>query len=324
MKKPIAIVAGEPNSISSEIIFRSWSLKKKYKHNPFFIIGSIKLLNNQMKKLKYKIKIKQINYNFKITDLNGSHLPVYNVDYNQKKAFEKISTKSNKYIFKCFDIASKFANKKKILGFINCPIAKESLFKKKHQGITEYLAKKENSKNNSVMLIYNKELSVSPITTHIPINKVIKKISSEKVIKNVKIISSFYRKFLKRKVNFAILGLNPHNYYFSKKGREKKIMDIAIKNLNKLNINAKGPISSDSSFINYKKNKFDVMIGMYHDQVLGPFKALYTYKAINITLGLPYVRVSPDHGVASDISGKKVANPNSLIESIKFFNLISI
>jgi len=324
MKKPIAIVAGEPNSISSEIIFKSWSLKKKYKHNSFFIIGNIKLLNNQMEKLKYKIKIKRINNNFKITDLKSNYLPVYNVDYKQKKPFEQISSKSNKYIFKCFDIASKFANKKKILGFINCPIAKEYLFKKKHQGITEYLAKKENNKNNSVMLIYNKELSVSPITTHIPINKVIKNISSKKIIQNVKIISSFYRKYLKKKANFAILGLNPHSYYFSKKSREKKIMDIAVKTLNKLKINAKGPVSSDSSFVNYKKNKFEIIIGMYHDQVLAPFKALYTYKAINITLGLPYIRVSPDHGVANDITGKKVANPNSLIESIKFFNLISI
>ena len=324
MNKPIAIIAGEPNSVSSEIIFKSWQNRNQYKHKPFLVVGSIFLLNLQKKKLNYKFKIKKINFNFKLDDLKGNEMPVLDVYYKQKKPFEKISSKSSKYILKCFEETLRLINQKKIVGFINCPISKESLFKKKHQGITEFLSKKSARLGKEVMLIYNKELSVSPITTHIPINKVIKKISSEKVIKNVKIISSFYRKFLKRKVNFAILGLNPHNYYFSKKGREKKIMDIAIKNLNKLNINAKGPISSDSSFINYKKNKFDVMIGMYHDQVLGPFKALYTYKAINITLGLPYVRVSPDHGVASDISGKKVANPNSLIESIKFFNLISI
>ena len=91
---------------------------------------------------------------------------------------------------------------------------------------------------------------------------------------------------------------------------------------NKLRINVKGPIASDSSFMISKKYNFDVLIGMYHDQVLAPFKALYSFDAINITLGLSYIRVSPDHGTGEDIMGKKIANPESLIEAIKFFNRI--
>ena len=104
MKKPIAIIAGEPNSIASEIIFKSWILKKTYKHKPMFIIGSFKLINQQMKKLKYKIKIKKISENFILKDLNGKELPIYDVNYTQKKPFEKISSRSNEYIFKCFDV----------------------------------------------------------------------------------------------------------------------------------------------------------------------------------------------------------------------------
>ena len=323
MNKPIAIIAGEPNSISSEIIFKCWKLKKKYIHKPLFIIGSVQLLNLQMKQLKYKIKIKKINKHFKIRDLNEIGLPVYDIDYTQKKPFEKISSKSNKYIFKCFEVALKFVNDKKILGFINCPISKEYLFKNKHQGVTEFLSKKLNKKNNNeVMLIYNKKLSVSPITTHIPLNQVSKKINQYKIVEKVKIIDNFYKKFLNKKPNFAILGLNPHNFSISKKSEEKKIINKAIKSLVKLKINAKGPVAPDSSFVIFKKYKFDVIIGMYHDQVLSPFKALYNFFAINITLGLPYIRISPDHGIAEDIVGKKIANPNSLIESIKFFNYI--
>ena len=323
MNKPIAIIAGEPNSISSEIIFKCWKLKKKYIHKPLFIIGSVQLLNLQMKQLKYKIKIKKINKHFKIRDLNEIGLPVYDIDYTQKKPFEKISSKSNKYIFKCFEVALKFVKDKKILGFINCPISKEYLFKNKYQGVTEFLSKKLNKKNNNeVMLIYNKKLSVSPITTHIPLNQVSKKINKYKIIKKVKIINNFYKKFLNKKPNFAILGLNPHNFSISKKSEEKKIINKAIKSLVKLKINAKGPVAPDSSFVIFKKYKFDVIIGMYHDQVLSPFKALYNFFAINITLGLPYIRISPDHGIAEDIVGKKIANPNSLIESIKFFNYI--
>ena len=321
MIKSIAIIAGEPNSISSEIIFKAWKLKKKYIHKSFFIIGSIHLLNLQMKKLKYKIKIKKIDKNFKLKDLKGSALPVYDVKYKQQKPFEKITSKSNQYIFECFNIALKFIQNRKITGFINCPVSKETLFKNKYQGITEFLSKKVNKKNNEVMLIYNKNLSVSPITTHIPLSQVSKKINYYKIVKKVKIINIFYKSFFKKKPKIAILGLNPHNFYPSKKS-EEKIISKAIKYLYKLKINVEGPLSTDSSFVVYNRKKFDVIVGMYHDQVLTPFKALYKFKAINITLGLPFLRVSPDHGTGKDILGKKIANPESLIESIKFFNYI--
>ena len=322
MKKPIAIIAGEPNSISSEIIFKSWKSKSKYKHKPFFIIGSAQLLNSQMKKLKYNIKIKKIDNNFQMKDLLKKELPVYDIKYYQKKPFENLSSKSNMYILKCFDLASKLANKKKIIGFINCPISKEFLFKNKYQGVTDYLSKKENKKNNAVMLIFSNKLSVSPITKHIAIDDVSKKINNLEIINNVKTINNFYKKYFFKKPNFALLGLNPHNYYSSKKSKSKRNIDKAIKALKSKKINIKGPIASDTSFMNFKKYKFDVIIGMYHDQVLTPFKALYKFKAINLTLGLPYIRISPDHGIGQDIIGKRIANPDSLVESIKFFNFI--
>ena len=322
MNKPIAIIAGEPNSIASEIIFKSWKLKKKSISKPLFIIGSIRLLNLQMKQLKYNVKIKEVYKDFKIKDLIGNQLPVYDIEYTQKKSFEKISNKSNKYIFKCFDVALKFIKDKKILGFINCPVSKESLFEKKHQGITEFLSRKENKKNNAVMLLYNKNLSVSPMTTHIPLSRVSKEIDTKKIVEKIKTINNFYKKIFNKKPNFAILGLNPHNFYITKKSREKKIIDKAINDLTKLKIKVEGPIAPDSSFMIFKKYKFDVIIGMYHDQVLTPFKALYNFNAINITLGLSYIRISPDHGTAENIAGKNIASPESLVQSIKFFSSI--
>ena len=130
------------------------------------------------------------------------------------------------------------------------------------------------------------------------------------------------KKIFNKKPNFAILGLNPHNFSQSEKSEEKKIIYQAIKNLTKFKIKVSGPVPTDSSFMILNKHKFDVIIGMYHDQVLTPFKALYNFNAINITLGLPYIRISPDHGVAENIIGKKIASPKSLIESIKFFNYV--
>ena len=319
MTKPIAIIAGEPNSISSEIIFKSWKLRKKYIHKPLIVIGSLQLLNLQKKKLKYHIRIKEIESNFSSEDLNGKSLPVYNVEYKQKKPFQKISNKSNKYIFKCFDVATNLIKNKKIVGFINCPVSKETLFKNKYYGITEFLAKKAGIKGGEVMLIYNKKLSVSPLTTHIPINQVSNQINKSKIVKKIKIINDFYKRIFNKKPNIAVLGLNPHNF----SSEEKEIIISAIKKIGKKGIRVMGPISPDTSFMVFKKYKIDVILGMYHDQVLAPFKALFEYNAINITLGLSYIRISPDHGVAENIVGKRIANPKSLIESIKFFNCIT-
>ena len=319
MNKAIAIIAGEPNSISSEIIFKTWRLTKKN----FIIIGSIKLLELQKKKLKQKIKIKEIQSNFNIKKFKKNEMHVLNVDFIQKKPFQKISTKSNKYIFKCFDLAINLIKNKKIFGLINCPIAKEKLFHKKYQGVTEFISNKFKSKDQEVMLLYNNNLSVSPLTTHIPVNKISKNITKKKIINNVKTINKFYKKNFRIKPKFGVLGLNPHNFSGSNYSEENAIIRPSIKTLKKLNINVIGPISPDSSFVYFKKYNVDVIIGMYHDQVLSPFKALYRHDAINVTLGLPCVRVSPDHGVGEDIMGKNKADPTSLILSANFFNKIN-
>ena len=113
MTKPVAIIAGEPNSISSEIIFKSWMKRKKFKHKPIIIIGSIQLLNLQKKKLNYNFKINELKSNFKNIDLSNKNLQVYNVNFHQKKPFKNISIKSNNYIFDCFEVALKLIKKKK-------------------------------------------------------------------------------------------------------------------------------------------------------------------------------------------------------------------
>ena len=323
MIKPLAIIAGEPNSISSEVIFKTWKLKNKYNLKPFFVIGNFDLLNLQRKKLKFNIPLKKLNKNFRIENINNKVLCILDMPCSQKKPFEKISVKSNSYIFDSFDKAIILIKQKKICGIINCPVSKETLFKKRHQGITEYLSKKTKSNGKEVMLIYNKNLAVCPITTHIPLNKVSKNINKSIIVKKVLVIDKFYKKFFKKKPRIGILGINPHNFNFSNKSKKNDVVVLAIKKLIKLKIKVKGPVVADSSFMMLKKYKFDVIVGMYHDQVLTPFKALYKFDAINITLGLPFIRVSPDHGTGVNIIGKNIANPMSLIESIKFFKKIN-
>ena len=317
--KPIIIVAGEPNSIFLEIFFKS--LKKHKYNSPIIIIASKKLLQEQMKKLGFFFKINIIDKNFnRFNQLNNKKINLINVEYKFNKCFEKISIKSNAYIRESFNVALKIINKNKFSKLINGPISKKHFLKGKSLGITEYLAKKTKKNNSVAMLIYNKKLSVSPITTHLPLKDVHKNITQKKIYTHIKLITEFYKKNFKKKPKIAITGLNPHCESNFKDCEEDAIIMPAIKSLKASNFKVEGPFSADTIFIKEHLEKFDVIIGMYHDQVLTPMKALFGFDAINITLGLPFVRISPDHGPNSSMLGKNLSNPKSLMEAFKFLD----
>tara|TARA_Y100001970_G_scaffold17655_1_gene19831 strand:+ start:3804 stop:4778 length:975 start_codon:yes stop_codon:yes gene_type:complete len=320
--KPILIVLGEPSSIFSELLFKAFKYKsfKKIKR-PLLIIGSERLLKTQMKTLKYFIKIKKIRFS-KNTKLNNNYINIIDVNYNFKKAFDKISNKSEKYINDCFKIALELLKKKLAFSLINGPISKTHFLKKKYLGVTEYLSKKLNMKNKPTMLIYNPSFSVCPITTHVPLSRVSRILSKKKIISDVININNFYKKKLKTKPKIAILGLNPHCESVQKISEEDKIIKPAIKNLVKRKVYIRGPFSADTFFSKENLINFDVAIGMYHDQVLTPMKTIFNFDAINLTLGLPFIRVSPDHGINTIMIGKNKSDPQSLISSINFFKKI--
>ena len=318
MKKLIAIVAGEPNSINAEIIGKAW--KKAKNKNKLFVIGSYALIKKQLKEIGLKIKISKINSIEEIT--NKKNLNVLNVHLKFKSNYNASIVDTKKYILKSLDIAHKLAIEKKIMAFINAPINKV-IFNNKFLGVTEYLAKKNNIKNKEVMMIYNKKLSVVPLTTHLEIKNITNKITYELIKSKIVTLNSSYEKLLKKRAKIAILGLNPHNSENRQNSIENKIIKPSIKKLKNLGLDVKGPFSADTIFNNQKKIGFNIIVGMYHDQVLAPFKALYGFDAINITLGLKYLRVSPDHGTAQDIVGLNKANPQSLISAINFINNIN-
>ncbi len=172
------------------------------------------------------------------------------------------------------------------------------------------------------MLIYNSSFSVCPITTHVPINRVTKNLSIEKIVRDVTNINYFYKEKLKRKPKFAILGLNPHCESIEKFSEEDKIIIPAIEFLLENKINIKGPFSADTFFSKRNLTNYDVAIGMYHDQVLTPMKTIFKFDAINLTLELPFLRVSPDHGTNNEMIGKKRSNPRSLLKCIDFLEKI--
>ena len=316
--KPIIIVPGEPNSIFFEIFFKS--LKNKKLKSPIILITSKKLFEKQAKFFKFKIKTIEIDYSKKkIKKVYPNTINLINVNYDQKKIFEKISDKSNRYIKKCFDIALDLLGKKISNKFLNGPISKKFFLKKKFSGITEYLAKKTNTKNVA-MIIYNKSLSVSPITTHLPIKLITKKITKIEIINKIKIINLFWQKHFKLKPKIGLTGLNPHCESFDKFNEDENIIIPAIKYLKKLNYKIKGPFPADTIFLKSNRKKFDLIVGMYHDQVLTPVKTIFEYDAINITAGLPFIRVSPDHGPNELMIGKNLSNHLSLFRSMQFLD----
>ena len=315
--KPIIIVAGEPNSIFFELFFKV--IKKKIK-SPIILIASKKLITKQAKILKKKISF-SITNEFKIikNKNNLRRINLIDVDFNQSLGFSKITQRSNHYIATCFDIAIKLLNNNISNKFINGPISKKTFLKKKYNGITEYLADKTNTKKFA-MIIYNKNLSVCPLTTHLPIKNVSKKINKLEIINKVKLIDRFWKDKFSKKVKIGVTGLNPHCESIDKFNEDKSIILPTIKKLKNLKYNIHGPLAADTIFLKNNRKKFDIIIGMYHDQVLTPLKTLFEYDAINITIGLPFIRVSPDHGPNEFMLGKNKSNFLSLYNSIKFLD----
>ena len=296
MKKNILILLSDPKSVNYEILNKSLYFFNKKRKNNYILIGC-------KKDLLKKIKINKIDLEF------------INIKKNN-------STKH--YLQKCFKKSFFLLKNKKAHGIINLPLNKK-LLPKKYPGFTEYIASKFNKSNMETMLMYNNKFSVCPNTTHIPLKLVSKKITKKLLIKNILNINKFYKNIIKiKKPSLTILGLNPHSGVDMKKiTEEKKIIIPVVKKLKSKKILIKGPISADTAFNNIQNKKINCLIGNYHDQVLPTFKQMFKFKAINITLGLPFIRISPDHGPATDIIGKNIADPTSFLYALNFFEKYS-
>ena len=305
--KPILIVPGEKKSIFFEIFFKS--LKSKSFSSPLILICDKKDLIKEIKKHKFNYVIEQIRLN-----------NIYSKKFQRNKIYVSHVKYQNSYMYvhDCFKLAFRFIKGGLTHKMINGPINKTRTLKKKYLGMTEYTAKNFNI-DKFAMLIYNRKLSVCPITTHLPIKLVSKKITKKMVRDKIIVVNNFYKKYLGFKPRIAVIGLNPHCESILKLNEDTKIVGPVIKSL-KNKINVGGPFPADTIFLKNNRKKFDVIIGMYHDQVLTPIKTIFEYDAINITIGLPFLRVTPDHGPNEKMIGKNISNPISLIRSLEFLD----
>ena len=292
MKKRILILASDPFSINYEIIKKSQNFLRKKLKNRYLFIGDQADVENYIGK-NYKLK------NFLII---------------------KRGKNTKLYLKKCFDLAFKLLRRREAHGIINLPLNKRFL-PAGYPGFTEYIANAFGKNGKETMFLYNQNFSVCPNTTHIKIKDVSKNLTKKKIITNINNINSFYKNIAGvKKPTIGVMGFNPHNGIdFNKRTEEQDVINPAIKKLIKDKIKVIGPLVPDVAFNEIDKKNINCLVGHYHDQVLPTFKYIHKFNAINITLGLPFLRISPDHGTASNLKNKKLANPESFIAALKFF-----
>ncbi len=332
-KKPIVVTMGEPSGISSEIILKSWLLRKTKKLPPFFLVDCIKKLEIVNRFLNLNVKFKLIEKPIDSLNFFKNYLPVIDMKSNINFRMGIPSVGNSEHIINSIKKSFDFVRLQEASGMVTLPVCKKTLKKYgfKFNGQTEYISylskKKFQKKIEEIMILStNKPIDKGPnlivglITTHIPLKNIFKEISKERLIKKIIAFNNSLKKIWRiKKPKIAITSINPHSGEGGLIGDEEKKLILPILNKMKLeNINILGPLSSDSCFFKEIRSKYDGILCFYHDQGLAPIKILDFHNSVNITGNLPILRVSPDHGPAFDIANKNVAKTNSLIASIKF------
>ncbi|WP_240702770.1 4-hydroxythreonine-4-phosphate dehydrogenase PdxA [Thermodesulfobacterium sp. TA1] len=304
--KKIAITLGCPAGIGPEVILKSLDyFKKNFPEilNHLLIIGDEKVLKERACWLK-------VEFPKEVEVLSLSELSIQ----PGKPCIEGFLAMSS-FVQKAIELAKEG----KIKAIVTGPISKEGLEKVgvKHKGHTEWLAKDLGSKE-FVMSFYGERLKVSLVTTHIPLKEVSERITTDKVFTTVKLSYEFLLKLGVDYPKIALCGVNPHAGEGGLLGKEEETVLKDVINLcQEAGFPVYGPYPADSLFFWAYQGRFDLVVAMYHDQGLAPFKLIHFEDGVNLTLGLPVVRTSPCHGTAYDIADKGIANPSSFIQAIK-------
>ena len=245
---------------------------------------------------------------------------VKNISLDSEVTFGMPNVSNSKYTLDVLMTGSLGCLNREYSALVTGPINKKIIndYGFEFSGHTEFLADISNTKN-VVMLLANSKLKVALLTTHLPLSKVSESITSKKIIETTKILNDSLKKLWKIKnPKIGILGLNPHAGEGGFLGNEEiEIIEPAIRTLHQENLEIDGPISADTAFLEEKLNKYDAYLAMFHDQGLPVLKSMGFGDSVNITLGLPFTRISVDHGTAYELAGKNKADPSSFKKSME-------
>lgn len=325
---PVAITIGEPAGIGPELILKCWQHAKQNQIAPFIVIGDPDFLQDRANKMQMDIRVKTSNTQSAAKDFKKA-LPVLPISGKITGDFGKPTISDGKLVCEAISSAVELALKKQISGIVTAPINKKALYDSgfKHPGHTEFLAdladqilsKSGTDKHHPVMMLAGPDLRAIPVTIHIPVSEVPKQLTTDLIIKTAEITHhDLINRFGVTIPRIAVAGLNPHAGENGSMGMEDiNIVAPAIEALKGKGINAFGPLPADTLFHARARANYDVVLCMYHDQALIPAKTLAFDDSVNVTLGLPFIRTSPDHGTAYDIAGKGIAKADSMIAAIK-------
>lgn len=319
--KPISISMGEPAGIGAECLFKSWMARDAQSLPPFFLVGDVDFTAAQAKAMRLPVPIQAISHPSEANAVFAKALPIYNLKLNTEVKSGQADPANASVVLDSIKIATQFVLDDAASAIVTLPIHKSTLYQSgfNFAGHTEYLTSLCNTTKSTVMMLEIEGLRVALSTIHLSLKDAIGKITTSLIVNQALTVERAMRHMFDiPKPRLAIAALNPHAGEHGAMGLEEiEIIDPAVEQLRERGISVTGPHPADTMFHAKARAQYDCAICLYHDQGLIPIKTLDFHGGVNITLGLPIVRTSPDHGTAFDIAGKGFADPTSLMASIK-------
>src|SRR5579862_2411648 len=320
MALPLALTMGEPAGIGGEIALAAW-LRRGEGVPPFYLIDDPGRLARLAHALGWEARVQMIVDPTQTAALFAEALPVIPPGGAPRATPGKPHPADAKLVLRSIETAVCHAQEGHAAALVTNPINKDALYRAgfRHPGHTEYLAELAGSKTPAIMMLAGADLRVVPVTIHLALREAVSTLTTAAIVHAGRVTNAALRRdFAISSPVIAIAGLNPHAGENGGLGREDiEIVAPAVAQLRAAGIDAKGPLAADTMFHAAARRTYDAALCMYHDQALIPIKTLDFDGAVNVTLGLPFIRTSPDHGTAFDIAGKGVARPDSLIAALR-------
>jgi 4-hydroxythreonine-4-phosphate dehydrogenase len=320
MVRPLALTMGEPAGIGGEIALQAW-LRRREGVPPFYLIDDPDRVARLAELLGWDVPVARIDDPTRVAATFATALPVVPIGGAPAATPGHPDAADQTLVLRAIETAVADVVAGRAAALVTNPINKDALYRAgfRHPGHTEYLAELAGSKEPAVMMLAGRDLRVVPVTIHLALRDAIETLSTAAIVHAGRVVDAALRRdFAIAAPVIAVAGLNPHAGEMGGLGREDiEIVAPAIAELRAAGVDARGPLAADTMFHAAARRGYDAALCMYHDQALIPIKTLDFDGAVNVTLGLPFIRTSPDHGTAFDIAGRGIARPDSLIAALR-------
>lgn len=322
MTKPFVLSCGDPAGIGPEIICKSWLEREKFGLRPFFVAGNFEDFKGPDGNGLNGIPLAKISDPAEANGQFDTALPIFHIHDGEPTIPGQPSLDGAQCALHALEIACGLARSGDAGAVVTAPVSKSQLYEVgfRYPGQTEFVSERCGiARENAVMMLAGPSLRVIPMTTHIALKDVPSQLTQTLIIARTKAAhKAMIRNFGVENPRIAIAGLNPHAGESGNLGDEENlIMRPAIEKLLAQGLDVTGPLPADTMFHEEARSQYDVALCPYHDQALIPLKTLHFFDGVNLTLGLPIIRTSPDHGTAFGIAGQGIADPRSMIAAIQ-------